>query len=237
MTDPLVSVITPVFNGENFIRSTLQSVFDQDYSNFEVIVIDDGSEDGTAQIIKSFPSVRYHYQQNQGIPRARNAGLSLARGEFVAFIDADDLWMPNKLSLQADHLRKNPEAGCVLTLQRLFAEGGGELPVWYAHQRFRQDHIGYFPSTLMARRYVFEIVGNYNPLFPLSESADWFARVKDAGIRIDVLNITLLQKRIHNLNAGLKRKETRSEMLSVLKQSIERKKERGSNPPPEVTLR
>src|SRR3982074_3555445 len=102
---PLVSVIVPVYNGERFLAETLQSIINQQYRPLELIVIDDGSTDQTARIATSVSEVRYFYQRNQGVANARNAGLAAARGELIAFLDADDLWQPNKLSLQVEYHR------------------------------------------------------------------------------------------------------------------------------------
>ena len=99
MSSPLVSVIIPVYNGQAYLRPTLKSVFAQDYRPLEVIAVDDGSIDRSAEIIRSFPEVVYLYQDNRGHAAARNAGISAANGEFLAFLDADDLWPPDKLNL------------------------------------------------------------------------------------------------------------------------------------------
>jgi glycosyltransferase involved in cell wall biosynthesis len=95
VSNPLVSVVTPVYNGEAFLRETLESIFAQDYEPFEVIVVDDGSTDGSAAIARSYPAARYIRQHNQGPAAARNAGIAAARGEFLAFVDADDVALPH----------------------------------------------------------------------------------------------------------------------------------------------
>jgi len=97
---PLVSVVIPVYNAEPFLREALDSVLAQDYEPFEVIVVDDGSTDGSGTIARSYPEVRYLRQENQGPAVARNAGIAAAQGEFLAFFDADDVMLPNKLSVQ-----------------------------------------------------------------------------------------------------------------------------------------
>ena len=101
---PLVSTIIPVFNGERLLPEALDSVFRQDYRPIEVIVVDDGSTDGTSLVARSCPEVRYLYQSNQGLGAARNAGIAAACGEFIAFLDADDIWLPRKLSSQMNFL-------------------------------------------------------------------------------------------------------------------------------------
>ncbi len=109
----LVSVVITAYNAEKYIGETLRSVFAQTYKPIEIVVADDGSTDGTAHIIKTdFPDVRYIYQPNAGQPAARNAGIRHARGEFIAFVDSDDLWFPQKIARQVERLSQSNAAWC-----------------------------------------------------------------------------------------------------------------------------
>src|ERR1044072_7097933 len=112
---PLVSVIIPVYNGARFLLAALESVFAQTYRPFEVIVVDDGSADDSGRIAQSFSGVHYIRQANQGVAAARNTGIEAARGEFYAFLDQDDLWTPEKLRLQIQHMLNHPDLGYTLT--------------------------------------------------------------------------------------------------------------------------
>lgn len=115
---PLVSVIIPAYNAAPYIASAVDSVLGQTYQNLEVLVIDDGSTDETRAVMAAYaadPRVRYHYQENRGEAGARNAGLRLARGEFIALCDADDLWMPGKLEVQIPCFEGKPKLGVVYT--------------------------------------------------------------------------------------------------------------------------
>src|SRR5205823_14869630 len=116
VSDPRVTVVVAAFNGERFLRETLESVVAQDFDSYEVVFVDDGSEDRTGEIAQSFP-VRYVRQENRGLPAARNAGLALARGDLIAFLDDDDVLPPTKLGAQARYLDEHPEVGCVLGRQ------------------------------------------------------------------------------------------------------------------------
>src|SRR5207247_123824 len=127
MPDPLVTVITAAYNGERFLREALSSVFAQDFDSFEVVFVDDGSDDGTAKIARAFP-LRYVYQPNQGLPTARNTGLGLARGRFIAFLDADDWLPPTKLTVQAGYLLEHPGVGCVLGREEWIVEDRVQPP-------------------------------------------------------------------------------------------------------------
>jgi glycosyltransferase involved in cell wall biosynthesis len=107
---PLVSVIVTAYNRENFLAEAIKSVLDQDYENTEIIVIDDGSTDKTAEIAKSFgSSIVYAFQQNEGVASAVNHGLRLARGELLAFLDSDDLWQEKTLAKRINPFVLDPE--------------------------------------------------------------------------------------------------------------------------------
>ncbi len=106
---PKISVVLPVFNGAQFIGNAIQSVLKQSVRDFEVIVVDDGSTDGTEKVVRQYSDgIRYHFQGNQGAGVARNIGVSLAQGEWIAFLDADDTWYPDKLKIQLDFANKIP---------------------------------------------------------------------------------------------------------------------------------
>ena len=107
---PLVSVISPAWNCEKTLKNTLESVFAQTYRPFECILIDDGSTDTTATVAKSFPELNYHYQKNAGAAAARNAGIQIAKGEFIAFLDADDFWHRDKLAILIEAFSELPES-------------------------------------------------------------------------------------------------------------------------------
>src|SRR5690349_11714286 len=104
MSEPLVSIIMPAYNADKFIAPSLQSVIDQTYANWELIVVDDGSTDGTAETVQTFSRgearIKYFYQNNRGQGVAKNTGIRVAGGDFVAFLDADDLWCQGKLAMQ-----------------------------------------------------------------------------------------------------------------------------------------
>src|ERR1043166_9666270 len=107
-----VSVIIPVYNGERFIRDAIQSVLDQTVGDVEIIVIDDGSTDGTRAAVQSFGGrISYHYQENAGADRAYNCGIAMASGEFVGFLDHDDRWYPETLQTQLEIFSKHADVG------------------------------------------------------------------------------------------------------------------------------
>jgi glycosyltransferase involved in cell wall biosynthesis len=113
---PVISCIVPVYNGERYLAETLNSIVGQTYRPLEIIVVDDGSTDGSARIAEAFgPRVQYCWQENAGEAAARNGGLGMAQTEFVAFLDADDLWRPEKLARQIAQFQEKPEIDLCFT--------------------------------------------------------------------------------------------------------------------------
>jgi len=225
---PLVSVIIPVYNGATYLREALESVFAQTYRPFEVIVVDDGSADDSGVIAQSFHDVRYIHQANQGVAAARNHGIENARGAFLAFLDQDDLWTPEKLKLQIAYLLDHPELGYTLTHQRFFMDPGATLPAWFRKELFASAHPGWILGTLVIRRTAFEKVGNFATGYVAANDSDWFFRAKAAGIPMEVVPELLLMKRIHGSNESGNAKDVLSELRKVVKSSLDR--QRGSRP-------
>ena len=220
MQEHLVSVIIPVYNGERYLDQTLDSVLRQDYQPIEIIVVDDGSTDRTAEIVRSYQTILYIYQNNQGPSAARNTGITAAQGEFVAFLDADDMWTPQKLRLQVAYLTQHLEVGFVYAHRRMIIEEGVEPPHWYREK----DSPGLFAGTLVARKKIFEKVGLFNPEYRFGENAEWLARAKDAGISLAILPETLLISRVHGQNLTHHSDAMRSNVLKALKSSIDRQR-------------
>ena len=226
MTDenPLVSVIIPVFNGARYLRAALESVFAQTYRPFEVIVVDDGSADDSGSVAQSFPDVRYIRQENKGVAAARNNGIEAARGEFFAFLDQDDLWTPEKLKLQVEYLLSHPDVDYTLTQQKFFLDPGRTLPAWFRKELFDSVHTGWVLGTLVVRRTAFEKIGNFATGYAAANDSDWFFRAKAAGMPMAVVPELLLLKRIHEANDSARAKEVLSELLKVVKSSLDRQR-------------
>lgn len=206
MSKPLVSVVIPVFNGERFLGQAIQSVLDQTYRPFEVIVVDDGSTDGSAALARSFPGVRVVEQENAGPAAARNRGAAVAGGEFLAFHDADDLLPPAKLDLQVGYLQEHPELGCVLGRQELILEAGIELPEWARLSaelaRLRPDvlELGAIPLiSMVLSASLFRGLGGFDPTYVHGEDADFLLRVRQRA-PVETLDSVVLLRRIHDGN-------------------------------------
>lgn len=198
MSDPLVTVILASYNGEKFLRETLESLCAQDFDSYEAVFVDDGSVDGTADMARSFP-VRYLYQGNQGLPAARNAGFAVARGQLIAFLDDDDLLPPTKLSVQAKFLLEHPETGCVLGRQDWIFEEGLQPPSMKRDPIY--GDLGGIPmGSAMIRREVLEEVGGFDPSYSYAEDRDLFVRLREHDVGIAVLPVVVLHRRLHDSN-------------------------------------
>jgi glycosyltransferase involved in cell wall biosynthesis len=221
LPDPLVTVVVAAYNGERFLRETLESLFAQDYDSFEAVFVDDGSQDGTAEIAKSFP-VRYVRQENQGLPAARNAGIALAKGELVAFLDDDDILPPTKLRIQAGYLQDHPEVGCVLGRQEWILEEGVEPPPLVRDPIFGEVG-GIQLVTAMIRRRVLEELGGFDRTYLYAEDRDLFIRMREHGVEIAVLPEVVLHKRLHGSNMTMNQPTTHP-MLRSLREKLDRER-------------
>jgi glycosyltransferase involved in cell wall biosynthesis len=221
VSDPRVTVIVAAYNGERFLQETLESVFAQDFASFEVVFVDDGSDDRTGEIAQAFP-VRYVRQENQGLPAARNAGLALARGDLVAFLDDDDLLPPTKLSAQARYLDEHPETGCVLGRQEWIVEEGVEPPP-LARDPIFGELGGIQLVTAMIRRRVLDELGGFDASYRYAEDRDLFIRMREHGVEIAVVPEVVLHKRLHGANMTMNAPTTHP-MLRSLREKLERER-------------
>lgn len=185
---PKVSVIIPAYNTALFIAETLDSVFGQTFQDFEVIVINDGSPD-TAELevaLQPYMSrIRYIKQENRGLPGARNAGIRLARGELLAFLDSDDLWMPGYLAAQVEFLEKHPPV-CASISDALLFGSGGEV-VWKmvrkdigeirGFERMLKRKGGQLPSATVARRQRVLDIGMFDEQTRIGEDVEFCVRL------------------------------------------------------------
>jgi glycosyltransferase involved in cell wall biosynthesis len=219
---PLVSVVVPVYNGERFLAAALESVCAQDYRPIEVIVVDDGSDDRTADVARSFEGVVYVRQPHQGPAVARNLGMALAQGEFVAFLDADDLMKPHKLSIQVGYLLDHPDIGCVLARQEILLEPGAKRPAWLRPDPVFGDLGGVPPLSAVVRRGVIGRMRGFDAAYPSAEGLEWLGRMREAGVRIAVLPEVLMCRRVHGSNLSHRNRALVQGLLRNLKSKIDR---------------
>ena len=206
---PLVSVIIPVYNSAKYIQKAIDSVLDQTYSNYEIIVVDDGSTDETRQKLQQYrDKIRYVFQENQGSATARNTGIKLAKGDLVAFLDSDDFWsMPEKLDKQVACFQKNPDLGGINTGWKI-VDGAGkhiktvqpwhkapklDLETWLKKKCVRT-------SAMMFRRPWLEKVGGFDTELRQSHDVDLILRLSLAGCKTEWLKEETVCYRQHDSN-------------------------------------
>ena len=227
MNQPLVSVIICVYNGEQYLSDAIRSVQDQEYAPIELIVVDDASTDGTATLARSFPDVTLiELDENRGPSNARNIGIAAATGKYIAFLDADDLYLPGKLRKQVAHHKQHPETMYSFTQEELFYEDPEDRPNWTNKAVLQQAHTAYWPSSMMFRREIFDAVGPFEVGNKVMDSTPWVFRAQDLGYYGDVIEEVLLKRRIHASNATHHIKQGQSELFQALKQSIDRRRKR-----------
>ena len=229
---PSISTIIPVFNGARFLGEAIASALAQTLLPTEIIVVDDGSTDETPMVTRQFGRrVNYQRQPHAGVAAARNHGLAAARGEWIAFLDADDFWLPEKLSVQAERLLAQPELQYVTAHAEFFLEPGCPWPRNYQPEWRNEKQFGLLGS-LLGRKKIFETVGQFDPQLICAEDMDWFARAKDLRVPTAMLAETLLRKRVHsaNLTVTMPVAATEAAVLRVLRNTLHR--QRGQPPPP-----
>lgn len=220
---PLISCIVPVHNGEAFLADALHSIVTQSDVRLEVIVVDDGSTDDSARIATDFPAVRLFRQAQAGVAAARNAGLSMATGDFIAFLDADDVWLPGKLTAQYRALRENPQADYCLTLVRHISMAG-----MAASPLEEAPRLGRLMQCLMARRSVFQTVGPFDSGTQTRADQDWFLRAEERGLTSMVVNEVYTLRRLHGDNHSLRQADhVMDDFLTIAKRNLDRKRRQG----------
>jgi glycosyltransferase involved in cell wall biosynthesis len=224
---PTVSCVIPVYNGEAHLGEALDSVLAQDPRPFEVIVVDDGSTDRTAEVAQSRgDAVRYVRQANGGPSSARAHGVQLARGELVALLDADDRWLAGKLGRQLALLAARPALSGCMTYGRLFWDDddamAAEAAAWPAERRI--DTGGLIGSTLLAHRRVFDVAGPFDATLPHAGLPDWFARAQEKRLAFEIIAEVFVERRMHAGNFSRQRAVRDEEYVRLLKRSLDRRR-------------
>ena len=219
--NPLVSVIIPAYQAEQFLGEALASVRAQTYQSLHVVVVDDGSTDATAEVIGRFPEVLYVRLASNGGPAvARNAGIAAARGEMVAFLDADDIMLPECIEVQVGHLLDNPECGCILAKQDVFAKPGVIAPAGLRGLLDPlKDPLVYSMSALV-RVDALQRSGGFDPSFRVCSDMDWLFRLHARGVRIDSIDQVLVRRRIHGANISYRVDDLQRDLLRAVKSRI-----------------
>jgi glycosyltransferase involved in cell wall biosynthesis len=216
MAAPLVSVIIPTYNSEKFIVQSIHSVLAQTHQRYEIIVVDDGSTDETKDVLHEFGGrIQYVYQQNRGPSAARNTGIKIAQGEYLCFLDADDVWTPHKLEVQLAFMEQHHDIGLVFSDESGINEDGILNKSLVAKSMFHAELVSQVPireavrkllienfiptSTVMARKNCVARVGLFDESLRVAEDRDMWSRIA-ADCSIGYLPLIVGQKRAHQHN-------------------------------------
>ena len=225
MRERSVSCVIPVFNGARFLAQAVDSVLAQTRGDFEIVVVDDGSTDATADVARGYlERVIYLHQANAGASSARNRGIERATGEFVAFLDSDDVWHPDKTAIQLARFDARADlAICTARMRNVWAaEVEVEREQLDARLTEEQPNLG---SSLIARRTAFERVGLLDAALKHRDFQDWLVRAADRGLVREALLDVLVDRRIHAANMSRTRDTAAElELLAIARARIARRR-------------
>lgn len=229
---PLVSVIIPVYNYDRYLGEAIECVLGQTYKHHEVIVVDDESTDKSSEVAASFADkgVRYCRQAHAGIGPARNTGVKLAQGDFLAFLDADDRWPEEKTERQLRAFENDPALEMVFG-QAVQLQNG---PEWEAGVKDMNPPVtsmvpGMVAGTMLIKRDAFSRVGEFPGGIKVGEFIDWYSRATELQVRSLVLPDLFLWRRIHDSNTGVRERQSVTDYARVLKASLDRRRAEGRN--------
>jgi glycosyltransferase involved in cell wall biosynthesis len=208
---PLVTVVMPAYNRADLIADSIQSVLDQTYQNWELVIADDGSTDDTRKVVSNFTDPRIHYhrfEHNGGFGTARNRGIKLAKGSLIAFLDSDDLWRPDKLMLQVLLLSQHPESAFVFNNIELFGDTTIQAPEYsnifdakFFPILLEEKEVVFYPSTLIFKKSVVEKIGLLSEQSPTGADHD-FLLTMSLAFKGSFSNERLVRIRKHAANTS-----------------------------------
>jgi glycosyltransferase involved in cell wall biosynthesis len=229
---PLISVIIPVWNGERFVKEAVGSVLSQGCPSLEIVIVDDGSTDGTEAEVGALPcDVRYLKQENAGPAAARNRGILECSGDRIGFLDADDLWPQDHLKLLGDELSADEELDLVHGYGQLFecdAADGGRHFIGSPEEAFPH----YIGAGLYRKR-VFDRVGLFDPTLRFGEDTDWYTRARELDVPMKRLETVTLLVRRHAANMTQDQAQIKLSNLRVFKKALDRKRAESAPTPGE----
>jgi glycosyltransferase involved in cell wall biosynthesis len=196
----MISVVIPVYNGAQFIAAAIRSVINQTLRPGEIIVVDDGSRDASADIAASFTAVRTLRLPHRGASAALNAGVSAITGDWLAFLDADDLWAPDMLASEAAALDEAPAADLVFGRVVPFDDPEGRITDSLEIASGLPSVVGASKIAMLVRRAAFLGVGEFDESMEIADFAEWYPRALRCGVGMRFLDKVVAFRRIHRNN-------------------------------------
>ena len=204
---PFISVLIPAYNYGRFIGDAVKSVLEQTFSDYEIIVVDDGSTDDTEEVVRQFRSVRYIFREHGGISKARNVAVQEAKGKWLAFLDADDLWKEDKLEKQVAYIKEHPDCRILFTRFENFTD----MPSTQLNERLRellQEKVEWCMASALIDAGLFKECGLFDESRMYGEDTEWIYRLRFMGVDLDFcLEDVLYFRRVHGENITLSHRE------------------------------
>lgn len=219
-----VSVVIPMYNAERFIGEALESVRSQTIRPREIIVVDDGSTDRSVAVVEAWdPEIRVLTQANAGAASARQAGSALAKGEMLAFLDADDLWLPDALEVRLAVLEAHPDVHAVYGgVQQFMCETAPEA-VKQSMNIHTDIETARHPGCMLIRTPAFRAMGGFNPDFREGEMLEFVSRFESAGFVSHMMPNLIFRRRVHGANTVLNAKSLNKAYLAALRERLRQK--------------
>lgn len=227
-----VSVVMPVLNAARFLPDALASVAAQTLQPLEVILVDGPSTDATPEIARAFPNSVYLRQTGSNMWNALNEGVAAARGEYISFLSSDDIWMPDKLRIESEFLDAHPDTLVVFAHVKFQLVEGAAIPASWKSELFQGVHPTFMTEVLMARRTLFDRIGNFPEQYRVVSDMEWFTRIFENNIPSHMLPDVVTTKRVHANNLSSAESSGRDytrELLQIFRDSILRKRQLEQN--------
>lgn len=224
---PPISVIIPVYNREQYLAEAIESVFAQTYPAIELIVVDDGSVDRSAEVAQRYPLI-YHFQPNGGMSAARNAGVALATGTFLAFLDSDDIWVADKLSKQMAAFKADPDLEAVFGYAQNFYSP--EVDETFRQRILCPDQpiAAHLATAMLIERSAFWRVGLFDPNLKTTADVSWYICASEQQLEQTTLTDVVFYRRLHETNNGIIKNDSGKERLHLLKAKLDRQRAKQS---------
>lgn len=228
---PLVSCIIPVFNGERFVAAAVDSALEQTYAPIEIIVVNDGSTDETKAVLGGYGErITVIDQANAGVNAARARGIEASSGSFLAFLDADDLWLSEKTEIQIERLAANPGAGiCTCMIENFWERELADEAARLRGTKFDGPRMASMQGMMLSRM-AFDRIGGLSTDIAHYDEIDIMLRAKAEGVAIEHVGRVLVRRRIHENNISRSRGEReKTDLLLLAEQAIARRRAAKSN--------
>ncbi|UXX80814.1 glycosyltransferase [Reichenbachiella carrageenanivorans] len=225
MTDFSISIIIPCYNAEEHLASAIQSIIDLEIENLEIIVVDDGSTDNSITIARSFDKIQLISQANSGPAAARNRGIEAASGDIIGFLDADDLYPDQKIKIQLDYLRKNPDTEIVSGRIQCFGDQSDHMYIKIYEDAAQKTMLNFHVGANLYRKNVFDKIGGFDVDLRYAEDVDHWFKIVEQGINYHFLSeVTLLHRRHHNNMTNVSQGIQNPYFIRAIKKSMDRRK-------------